>query len=127
MNEKRLGLWRATFERPFLARPKRCGDCGSKHLDYDLLPVDEEYDSKLAADHGVPDDEYDVRFVYVRVYADCSDCHYWAQSYGPRYYYNAETKNYDLPKPLSFAQCQKNDFLFEIDSAKAAGQLELPL
>lgn len=126
MNEIKLGLWRATFNRNGKPKPKRCDECKSKHLDYDRLMEFDFYNFELAADHGVSPDEHDSRFGFTPLYAVCDECSN-TMEYGSFYYYNEETNNYDLPEPLSFAQCQGNDLLLERDTALKAGQLELSL
>lgn len=125
MNEKRVGLWRATFNRTGKPKPKRCDECKSKDLDYDRLLDWDWYNAELATDHGVIDD-HDSRFSFTPLYAVCEQCNN-SMEYGAFYYFNPETNDYDLPEPLSFAQGRKNDLLFERDSLLAAGQLELLL
>jgi len=96
----------------------------------DRLPMDDEFDRELAIECGFTDEQLDgdrfelplSQFVYVQDQWECESCQVteW-HTEGPRYYYNAETNQYDAPKPLTL----KERAALERQAQEAAGQLKL--
>lgn len=138
--EKKAGLWRGEHEKG-TPKPTRCKDCRSTDLEYDLAGQDDEQDGEIAdawqaawedgeplgrldADHEWESD-WDTRFHFIRCYAECLDCTNWSKEYGPRYFYNPENNEYDLPAPLMPAEAR----IAERDAIRQAkidaGQLTL--
>lgn len=123
------GIWRHDGFPCGKARPDRCPNCGSDDLVYGVM-FDDEIDAVLL-------DEFDQsvlcykeqrdlleRFSFTPEYAYCGECGE-SQAYGPDYYYNPDTNNYDLTRPLSWEEIRRAELQAEREAAEAAGQLPL--
>jgi len=108
---------------------KKCEYCGRFMKLSDLLPDDDEFDIELAIKCGLlPEDEQEAygdfdgewsRFRFVYDQWHCDNCDVMEDhTQGKRYYWNADSGNYDANAPLTPA---------EIDALErqAAGQLPL--
>lgn len=125
---KAAGLWRGEFGkgRP---QPERCGECRNRRLEVGLLndawdQPDEEMARLYSSTLNTDDD--DPRFYYVKAFAICGQCG-WNDEYGPDLYYNPETNEYELPRPLSPEIAHRLELEAERQALLDAGQLELPL
>ena len=83
-------------------KPTRCPECGSRTIDTGLMPDNDWNDRVLARENGVPAHEYDTRFSFVHEQLECGECGVWI-AYGPRWYWNEESGNYDKRDPLGTA------------------------
>lgn len=95
-------------------------------MEVDLLSDVDDYDDQLEQDYPelFSDDDWHPLLSYQRCYAECHNCGRCV-TYGPRWYYNPTTNNYDLPRPLSLEQVKQIEIEAQKAAAKAAGQLEL--
>lgn len=139
MPKKIQGLWREDEFGDGFPRPKKCPKCKGRELEYERLIDEDEHDHELEEAYEASDldwqDEglmadwtggYDPRFTYSHEYAVCYLCAV-AVPYGPRYYYNPVTNNYDLQRPLHPDAVRKIEQEVARQQELNAGQMELGL
>ena len=102
-----------------------CPNCGMI-LDVGCIPECSDYDGELAADWGV-DRFSDPRSEFLNFIAECAICDTCniEIEYGPDYYYNPDTNNYDLLRPLTIAEAERAEAEALRKQQEAAGQLAL--
>lgn len=75
---------------------KNCPICGSDELIDTLMPNDDSYDFEASEKAGIIG--YVDGFNFIHEEQECQDC-FWRGEYGPRFYYNSNTNDYDLKSP----------------------------
>lgn len=126
------GIWRQDDFGPSVgSEPEHCDECGCIDLDLERLIDEDEYDFELEDDWQLRDmegaeelDHLQSLLSFTPVYAVCDECNA-AIAYGPNYYWNPSTKNYDLQRPLTRAEAEKAELAAERARQDAAGQLNL--
>lgn len=104
--------------------PTRCPRCKSRDIDVGRMPDDDWYDFELATACGVPEHDFDERFLYTQEHMECDNCGLW-QAYGPRLYWHEDSGTYEVARPLTPDEQVKADAELARKQAEEAGQLSL--
>lgn len=132
-HKDQFGIWREDEFRQVAPKPKKCPECKSKDLEYDLWEDEDEIDGELMdAWEGKPlpypyekSDDWDRGSIgfctNMRTMAECGECGKWIP-YGDIAYWNPISGNYDLQRPLLPDEAEKAELEAERLQAIAAGQ-----
>ena len=117
------GYWRDDYPPDIQYYPDECPVCGSHHLETGLANMfDDDRSLVLTEAYGVDDDN--ELFAFTRDHYECERCGD-TEEYGPTWYWNPGSENYDLPPILMPSEASKLEAAAENQRLEDAGQLRL--